>query len=164
MGTALSSLFSGGDKLPKHGEDAVTKGNLAHRGCVLTLWAKWRKGHSMGILKFQQFQGGVSILGTLEANWAHSTALLCAGRGFWESDGLHSSRELSLSVLWLLFPPSKCSHTKVFSFPVSYWSITDSIEPHIHFSPGLGLPSKIVWFRYCELNLPYQSEQYRLLP
>lgn len=153
LGTALLPLVSGGHELPKHGEDAVIIGNLAHRG-----WTKWRNGHSVVILKFQKFQGGVSILGTLEANKAHSAALLCAGRGFWESEGLHSSRKLNLHVLQLWFPPSKFSHRKVFSFPVSYWLITDSIVCLIHFSPDLWLPNKTVWFRYCEFNLPYKSE------
>lgn len=37
LGTALLSLFSGGDELPKHGEDAVTIGNLAQGLCVPSL-------------------------------------------------------------------------------------------------------------------------------
>lgn len=75
--------------------------------CVHSL-DQMEKGHNV-ILKFQQFQGGVSILGTLEANWAHSAAQLCAGRGFWESDGLYSSWKLRLSE-----SPSKqrCFHSQ----------------------------------------------------
>lgn len=60
LGTALLSLFSGGDELPKHGEDAVTIGNLAQRLCVPSL-DRMEKGNVV-ILKFQQFQGGLSIL------------------------------------------------------------------------------------------------------
>lgn len=62
--------------------------------CVHSL-DQMEKGHSVAILKSQQFQGGMSTSGTVEASWAHSAALLCAGRGFWESDGLHSSWKLS---------------------------------------------------------------------
>jgi len=31
-------------KTPKHGEDTVAIGSLAHGGCVLALWPKWRTG------------------------------------------------------------------------------------------------------------------------
>lgn len=76
LGTALLSLFSGGGELPKHGEDAVTIGNLAHRGCVVTLWTKWRKGILWSFLNSSKFK-------VVWASWelwkpTGLTALLCS--------------------------------------------------------------------------------------